>query len=86
MAYMPYGQQGEDTCCPPASAVYDPPQYVINDVYHPQVVPVIHHTQFINQHHCVPVPNHICTYSVKDVMCNVSSVRKSGKRNRKRSR
>lgn len=58
-----------DQFCPPANAIYDPPEYVINDIYHQQVVPVVHTIETINQHHCVPVYHHIYEYKTKDVMC-----------------
>jgi hypothetical protein len=53
----------------------------VNDFYHPQPVQVVHPVEVINQHHCVPVYEHITTCTEKDVM--VSSVKKR-KRNRSR--
>ncbi|GGD73634.1 hypothetical protein [Paenibacillus nasutitermitis] len=77
----------EDKCCPPLPAIFDPPQYIVNDYFHPQVQPIVHQIEVINQHHCVPVPEHLYTYKEKDIMCNVSSKRKSTKTSsKKRSR
>jgi len=58
--------------CPscPTRTVVDPPQYVYENVYHPQVVQVVHPVQLIRQHHCVPVPHHIAAFSEKDVWCS----------------
>ncbi|MBA9087704.1 hypothetical protein FHR92_004189 [Fontibacillus solani] len=68
--------------CPtcPEQEIVDPPQTFYENYYHPQVVNVIHPIEIIKQHHCVPVPNHIYKYCVKDVMCHVSSVKKRKKR------
>ncbi|RXZ78429.1 hypothetical protein EBB07_26935 [Paenibacillaceae bacterium] len=74
---------GADSLCPPADAIFDPPQYVVNNVYHQQVQPIVHTIEYINQHHCVPVPHHIYTCKTKDVMC--SSVRnRRSKKSKKR--
>jgi hypothetical protein len=57
--------------CPKCNgkAVYDPPQIVYEDYFHPQQVDVIHQIEVIKRHHCVPVYNHVTTVSVKDVYC-----------------
>lgn len=57
--------------CPKCNgkAVYDPPQTVYEDYYHPQQVDVIHQIEVIKRHHCVPVYNHVTTVSVKNVYC-----------------
>ncbi|WP_051107697.1 hypothetical protein [Paenibacillus fonticola] len=67
-------------CCPPGEAIIDPPQYVVKDFYHPQIVPVIHQIQFINRHHCVPIPHHQYTFETKDVFCSANYRAKKGKR------
>lgn len=67
-------------CCPPGEAIIDPPQYVVNDYFHPQIVPVIHPIQIINKHHCVPVPHHQYTVQTKDVFCPTDYRAKKGKR------
>jgi len=55
--------------CPkcPTQTVVDPPVKVYKDIYHPQVVQVIHPVEIIRRHHCFPVPHHITTYTAKDV-------------------
>ncbi|WP_239613809.1 hypothetical protein [Cohnella mopanensis] len=50
-------------------AVFDPPQTVYEDYFHPQQVDVIHQIEVVRRHHCVPVYNHVTTVSVKDVYC-----------------
>lgn len=50
-------------------AIYDPPQTVYEDYYHPQKVDVIHQIEVVRRHHCVPVYHHVTTVSVKDVYC-----------------
>ncbi|MBB3113000.1 hypothetical protein FHS18_005102 [Paenibacillus phyllosphaerae] len=42
----------------PTVTVYDPPQRIERDFYHPQVVKVIHPIEIVNKHHCVPVYEH----------------------------
>ncbi|AEI42132.1 hypothetical protein [Paenibacillus mucilaginosus] len=57
--------------CPkcPTQRVFDPPRKVYRDFYHPQIVEVIHNVEIVNRHHCVPVPCHIVTYTVRDEFC-----------------
>jgi len=68
--------------CPqcPTRTVVDPPVRAYEDIFHPQIVNVIHPIEIIRRHHCVPVPNHIVTYTVRDETCGISSRRskKSG--------
>ena len=52
-----------------SKAVFDPPQTVYEDYYHPQHVDVIHQIQVIRRHHCVPCYHHKTSVSVKDVYC-----------------
>ncbi|MDQ0088368.1 hypothetical protein J2T12_001774 [Paenibacillus anaericanus] len=68
--------------CPtcPTQTIVDPPQTIFEDYFHPQVVQVIHPIEVVRRHHCVPVPQHICTYTERDEMCFVSSVKKRKKR------
>ncbi len=68
--------------CPncPTQTVVDPPETVYENYYHPQIVQVIHPVEIIRQHHCVPVPQHCYEYTVKDVMCHVSGIKKRKKR------
>ncbi|SEB57666.1 hypothetical protein SAMN05443246_1153 [Paenibacillus sp. GP183] len=53
----------------PTSQVVDPPKVVYRDFYHPQIVQIIHPIEIINRHHCVPVPEHIYTCTVRDEFC-----------------
>ncbi|GIO15185.1 hypothetical protein J19TS2_47400 [Cohnella xylanilytica] len=77
--------------CPPNSncptqTVYDPPQVVYEDYYHPQVVNVVHSVEVIRRHHCVPVPHHVYTCTAKDVWCHdtaeVRGLHRGGARSR----
>lgn len=63
--------------CPkcPTQSVVDPPYPVYKDYYHPQIVQVIHPIEVIRRHHCVPIPQHIYTYTTKDVFCGVPGKR-----------
>ena len=56
-------------CACPTRRVVDPPKVVYRDIYHPQVVEVIHPIEIVNRHHCVPVPVHCYTYTVRDEYC-----------------
>ncbi|OMF93074.1 hypothetical protein BK147_19200 [Paenibacillus sp. FSL R7-0337] len=64
----------------PAETVTDPTQVVYEDYYHPQVVQVVHHVEVVRRHHCVPVPHHIYTYSVRDEMCGPTAMVRSRRR------
>lgn len=68
--------------CPkcPVQTVTDPTEVVYEDYYHPQVVQVIHHVEVVRRHHCVPVPQHIYTYSVRDEMCGISAAARGRRR------
>jgi hypothetical protein len=70
--------------CPecPTQTIVDPPVTLYENYYHPQTVHVIHPIEIIKQHHCVPVPQHIYTYTTKDEYCNVSSLMAPKKDNR----
>lgn len=54
--------------CPKVSPVVTSPTVVYRDFYHPQVVQVVHPVEIVNRHHCVPVPQHVYTYSCRDEM------------------
>lgn len=85
--------------CPqcPTGRVVDPPMVVYRDFYHPQVVQIIHPIEIVNRHHCVPVPEHIFTYNVRNEFCPAPltapvaapvahikrTMAKNGKRNRR---
>lgn len=68
--------------CPtcPAQTIVDPPRYIYENYYHPQIVQVIHPIEIIRQHYCVPIPKHTYEYSVKDVMCHESGLKKRKKK------
>jgi hypothetical protein len=59
--------------------VYDPPVTVINDVYHPQIVEVVHVINVVDRHHCVPVEKHLYQY------CHHNEVASENEGNRSRS-
>lgn len=46
----------------PTVRVYDPPVTVTNDVFHPQIVEVVHQINVVTRHHCVPVERHLYQY------------------------
>ncbi|NIK77186.1 hypothetical protein FHS15_002311 [Paenibacillus castaneae] len=50
----------------PTVRVYDPPRTVINDVFHPQIVEVVHQINVVTRHHCVPVEKHLYQYCYHD--------------------
>ncbi|GGG84151.1 hypothetical protein [Paenibacillus radicis (ex Gao et al. 2016)] len=50
-----------DPFCPTVR-VYDPPVTVYNDVFHPQIVEVVHRVNVVNRHHCVPCEKHLYEY------------------------
>ncbi|MEK8130665.1 hypothetical protein WMW72_22415 [Paenibacillus filicis] len=66
--------------CPPLSPIVTDPTQVYNNYYYPQAQPIVHPVEVINKHHCVPVPQHFVTYSSKDEIVMVSSVKKRKKR------
>lgn len=55
----------------PAATISDPPRRIYRDIFHPQIVNVIHPVEIVNRHHCVPIPRHIVTCSVRDEFCNI---------------
>ncbi len=64
--------------CPdcPTQTVVDPPIKVYEDIFHPQMIQVIHPVEIVRRHHCVPVPYHVVAYTERDETCNVSSLNK----------
>jgi len=68
----------------PTQTVFDPPRVVYRDFYHPQLVQVIHPIEIVNRHHCVPVPVHIVTCTVRDEFCDVPNVSISSRNERKK--
>lgn len=57
--------------CPhcPTQTVFDPPVRVYEDYFYPQVVNIVQPIEIVRRHHCVPVPQHSCTYTVRDEFC-----------------
>ncbi len=70
----------------PTSRVVDPPRVIYNDVYHPQIVQVIHPIEVINRHHCVPIPCHTFTVAVRDEFCPTPSLAQIRSVKKKKSR
>lgn len=58
----------KENCQPlcPTKAIFDPPRVVYRDRFHPQIVQVIHNTEVVNRHYCVPVYQHLYTCSERD--------------------
>lgn len=58
--------------CPKCKAetVFDPPVTKVENVYHPRVVNVVHQIEILRRHHCVPVPCHTYTVTVRDEFCD----------------
>ncbi|MBD2844986.1 hypothetical protein IDH44_07275 [Paenibacillus sp. IB182496] len=77
---MSYQSPCNQSPCPQASPITTAPTQVYNNIYHPQAQPIIHPIEVINQHHCVPVPQHYYTCSVKDVMVSTDRRSMRGKR------
>ncbi|WP_270170329.1 hypothetical protein [Paenibacillus sp. SYP-B4298] len=63
------------------------PTQVYNQVYHPQMLPVIHPIEVINQHHIVPVPKHYFPVTVKNECCGpIGRISRSSSRGMRKSR
>ncbi|SIQ50326.1 MULTISPECIES: hypothetical protein [unclassified Paenibacillus] len=50
----------------PEETVVDPTQTVYRDVYHPQLVRVVHNIDIVTRHHCVPVRCDVYRYNCRD--------------------
>lgn len=50
----------------PTVRVYDPPVTVTRDVFHPQIVEVVHQVNVVTRHHCVPCEKHLYEYCYVD--------------------
>ncbi len=74
------------SCCHdpfcPTIRVYDPPVTVVNDIYHPQIVEVVHVINVVDRHHCVPVEKHLYQYCRHNEVASQTG----GNRSRSRSR
>ncbi|GAB6929582.1 hypothetical protein JCM10914A_35650 [Paenibacillus sp. JCM 10914] len=74
--------------CPHVSPIVCDPIVVIRDHFVPQIVPVIHPIKVVDKVHCVPVEQHIYTYSEEEVIGGVGGpggVLVSGKSSKKRA-
>ncbi|WP_341281841.1 hypothetical protein [Paenibacillus sp. FSL H8-0537] len=65
-----------DSFCPTVR-VFDPPVTVVNDVFHPQIVEVVHQINVVNRHFCVPCEKHLYEYNYSDVDASQDSCHKS---------
>ncbi|MBN3526670.1 hypothetical protein [Paenibacillus apiarius] len=66
--------------CPPVEPVIGPTNTIVNNIFHPQLVPVIHPIEVVNCHHCVPIPRHIYTYTTREEVATISRFNKKKKR------
>ncbi|CAM4177256.1 MAG: hypothetical protein E7L01_32485 [Paenibacillus macerans] len=71
-------------CCPPVTIVA-PTQVIVQDIYDPQLVQVIHPINIVTRRHCVPVYEHLVKYNVvseapKAAVCSTAPRRKRRKR------
>lgn len=57
----------------PNETVVAPVRTVYENVYHPQLINVVHPIEIVRRHICVPVYRHVAAYNVRDEYCNVSS-------------
>ena len=58
------------------SPIVCPEQTVFKNFYHTASQPIVHPVNIVNQHHTIPVPQHFCAYSVKDVNCGMRGKRR----------
>ena len=73
--------------CPPVGPTQTAPaQQVVQNVYHPTLVPVVHPINIVKKHHCVPVYQHCTVVTVTDEMANVSSYKSRKSRRKARSK
>lgn len=54
-----------DPFCPTVT-VFDPPQTVIRDIFHPQIVEVVHTIETVNRHHCCPIRKDVFRFTSRD--------------------
>ncbi|MGW9528851.1 hypothetical protein ACWHAM_14105 [Paenibacillus terrae] len=68
----------------PYDPIVCPPMQFVNHQFFPQVVPVVHPIEIVNQTHIIPVPHHVFPVVVKDPgdpCCHtLSHTRSNGKR------
>lgn len=63
-----------------------PEQTIYKNFYHTASQPIVHPVNVVNQHHTIPVPQHFCTYNVKDVNCGVKPIGGCGCRSTRKGR
>lgn len=75
-------------CCPPADPIILSPITAVENFYHPQLVQVIQPIEIVHNHHCVPVYQHLVSYSFKDVgpYDAAISTKKSGNKQRRKTK
>lgn len=65
----------------PVNPIVCPPVQVVNHLFYPQVIPVIHPIEIVNECHPVPIYNHQFPVSVTNgPSCQVSARRKKSRR------
>lgn len=69
--------------CPPISPIVCEPIVIVRDHYVPQIVPVIHPIQVIDKVHCVPVEQHIYTYTEGEAVAAAAVSGKASRKSRK---
>ncbi|HZG55635.1 hypothetical protein [Paenibacillus sp.] len=73
--------------CPAQGPIAAPTQTIVENVYHPMPVQVVHPIQIVKRHHCVPVYQHVTTVTVVDeAAANVCGVGRKPKKGRARAR
>jgi len=73
--------------CPNQGPITAPTQQIVENVYHPQLVQVVHPIQIVKRHHCVPVYQHVVSVTVTDqAAANVCGIGKKKKGKRARSK
>ncbi|MCG7408905.1 hypothetical protein MH117_15920 [Paenibacillus sp. ACRRX] len=60
----------------PLNPIVAPEQTIFKNFYHTATQPIVHPVNIVNQHHTIPVPQHFCSYNVKDVNCGVRNKRR----------
>ncbi|MFF2094097.1 hypothetical protein [Paenibacillus sp. NPDC058174] len=73
-----------DPFCPTVR-VYDPPVTVFNDIFHPQIVEVVHRVNVVNRHHCVPCEKHLYEYCYHNEEVSNEGSQRSRSHNRSRN-
>jgi hypothetical protein len=66
--------------------IVDPTRIVFQDFFDPQIVQIIHPIEIVNRHHCIPVPEHIFTFTEREENCNTLNASVSSRKERKKSK